>query len=323
MSRVVAAWSVMALSVVVVDRTLAQTYPTKPIRLITPSTAGSPVDIRARWLAEKLSPVLGQPIVVDNRAGAGGSIGTVAAARSAADGYTLLLVHQGSIAINPHLYAKAGYDPINDFAPVTRLVVSPMLLAVHSAFPAKSVADLIRLARERPGQLTFGSSGTGTPPHMAGELFKRTAKIEVVHVPYKGGAAALLDLIGGRISYTMDGVVIQLPEVRTGRIRALAVTGAKRLMSLPDVPTIAESGLSGFEYWSWMGISAPAATPKKIVAHLNQAIVGILSTAQAREWFAEQGGEPKGETPEEFAAFIKVEHAKWGAIVREAGIVAQ
>ena len=323
MRRLVAVWAVMALSALVVDRPLAQTYPTKPIRLITPSTAGSPVDIRARWLAEKLSPVLGQPIVVDNRAGAGGSIGTVAAARSAPDGYTLLLVHQGSIAINPHLYASAGYDPINDFAPVTRLVVSPMLLAVHSGFPAKSVVDLIRLARERPGQLTFGSSGTGTPPHMAGELFRNMAKIEVVHVPYKGGAAALLDLIGGRISYTMDGVVIQLPEVRTGRIRALAVTSAKRLMSLPDVPTVAESGLSGFEYWSWMGISAPAATPKEIVTRLNQAIVGILSTAQAREWFAEQGGEPKGETPEDFSKFIKLEHARWGAIVRDAGIVVQ
>ena len=319
----ITAWSLVVVGAVLNGATIAQTYPAKPIRLITPSAPGSPVDIRSRWLAEKLAPVLRQPIVVDNRAGAAGSIGTAAGARSAPDGYTVLLVHQGTLAINPHLYARTGYDPIADFAPVTRLVVSPMLLAVHPGMPANSVADLIRLAREKPGQLTFGSGGTGTPPHMAGELFKRMAKIDVVHVPYKGASPALVDLMAGRISYTIDATVIQLPEVRTGRIKALAVTSAKRLASLPDVPTVAESGLSGFEYWSWMGICAPAGTPKEIVSRLNQAIVGILDTPQARDWFATQGGDPMGETPEEFAAFIKAEHAKWGAIVRQAGIVAE
>jgi tripartite-type tricarboxylate transporter receptor subunit TctC len=323
MNRHIAAWSWIAIGAALNSATFAQTYPTKPLRLIAPSAAGSPVDIRSRWLAEKLGPALGQPIVVDNRAGAGGSIGTAVAAKSAPDGYTLLLVHQGTLAINPHLYSRTGYDAIADFAPVTRLVVSPMLLAVHPGMPANSVTDLIRLAREKPGQLTFGSAGTGTPPHMAAELFKRMAKIEVVHVPYKGASPALVDLMAGRISFTMDGTVIQLPEVKTGRIKALAVTGAKRLPSLPGVPTVAESGLSGFEYMSWMGISVPTGTPKEIVARLNQVIVGILGAAQAREWFAEQGGEPKGERPDEFAAFIKAEHAKWGVIVREAGIVAQ
>ncbi len=323
MNLPVAAWSLMVLGAVLSGPTFAQTYPNKPIRLIVPSAPGSPPDIRARWLAEELAPTLGQSIVVDNKAGAAGSIGTEAGARSAPDGYTLLLVHQGTVAINPHLYARTGYDPIADFAPVARLVVSPMLLAVHPEMPVTSVADLIRLAKEKPGQLTFGSGGTGTPPHMAGELFKRMAKIDVVHVPYKGASPALFDLMAGRLSYTIDSIAIQLPQLRTGKLKALAVTSAKRVASLPDVPTITESGLSGFEYWSWMGICAPAGTPKEIVSRLHQGILGILGTPQAREWLAAQGGEPVRETPEEFAGFIKAEHAKWGAIVREAGIVAE
>ncbi len=323
MNLLAATWSLMLLGAVLSGPTFAQAYPSKPVKLIVPSAPGSPPDIRARWLAEKLAPALGQPIVVDNKAGAAGSIGTEAGARSAPDGYTLLLVHQGTLAINPHLYARTGYDPIADLAPVTRLVVSPMLLAVHPEMPVNSAADLIRLANEKPGQLTFGSGGTGTPPHMAGELFKRMAKIDVVHVPYKAASPALVDLMAGRLSYTIDSVAIQLPQVKNGKIKALAVTGAKRLASLPDVPTVTESGLPGFEYWSWMGICVPAGTPKEIVSRLNQAIVGILGTPPAREWFAAQGGEPMGETSEEFAAFIKAEHAKWGMIVRDAGITAE
>ncbi|HET7765047.1 MAG TPA: tripartite tricarboxylate transporter substrate binding protein [Burkholderiales bacterium] len=298
----------------------AQAYPVKPIRLIAPTTPGSPPDVRARWIAAALTPALGQAVVVENRAGAGGTIGTEAAAKSAPDGYTLVLAHQGTFAISPHVYARTGYDPIADFAPVTRLVVSPMVLAVHPDMPVKSVADLIHLAKEKPGQLTFGSAGNATPPHMAGELFRRAANIEVVHVPYKGASPALLDLIAGRLSYTIDGTPIQLPQVKAGKIRALAVTSVKRLDSLPDVPTVSESGLPGFEYWSWMGICAPAGTPKEIVSRLNQAIVGILRTPQAHEWLAAQGGEPAGEAPEEFAAFIKAEYVKWGDVVRASGI---
>ena len=318
-----AAWSLTAIGVVLGSPVLAQTYPSKPIRLIVPSTPGSPPDVRARWLAEKLAPAIGQPIVVDNKAGAGGSIAMAVGAKSAPDGYTLVLTHQGTLAINPHLYARTGYDPIADFAPITRLLVSPLLLAIHPEMPVKSVADLIRVAREKPGQLTFGSGGTGTPPHMAGELFKRMAKIDVMHVPYKGGSAVLVDLMAGRLSYTINAVDFQLPYVRTGKIKALAVTSAKRIASLPDVPAVAESGLSGYEYWSWMGICAPAGTPKEVVSRLNQKMVELLRTQYARDWLAEQGGEPMGETPQEFAAFIKAEHAKWGMIVREAGIVAQ
>ena len=319
----IASWSFTVICAVWSGSTAAQAYPTKPVRLIAPSLPGSPVDIRARWIADALSPAIGQPVVVENKAGAGGSIGTEAAAKSASDGYTLVLAHQGTFAINPHLYARTGYDPIADFAPVTRLVLSPMVLAVHPATPVKSVSDLIRLAKEKPGQLTFGSAGNGTPPHMAAELFRRTAKIDVVHVPYKGASPALVDLMAGRLTYTFDSAAIQLPQVRAGKIKALAVTGSKRLPSLPDVPTVSESGLPGFEYWSWMGICAPRGTPSEIVSRLNKTIIEILGTPRAREWLAAQGGEPAGETPEEFAAFIKAEHTKWGAVVHAAGIIVE
>ena len=318
----IASWYLVVLGAVW-STTFAQGYPSKPVRLIAPTAPGSPPDIRARWLADALTPVLGQPVVVENKAGAGGNIGTEAVAKSAPDGYTLLLAHQGTFAINPHVYARTGYDPIADFAPVTRLVLSPMVLAVNPGLPVNSVADLIRLAREKPGHLTFGSAGNGTPPHMAAELFKRTAKIDVVHVPYKGASPALVDLMAGRLSFTFDSAAIQLPQVRTGKIKALAVTGSKRLPSLPDVPTVSESGFPGFEYWSWMGICAPAGTPKDVVSRLNHAIVGILGTPKAQDWFAAQGGEPMGESPEAFAAFIKTEYAKWGEVVRAAGITVE
>ena len=312
--------STVLLAVMHSSFALAETYPDKPLRIIVPSAAGGPPDIRARWLAEKLRTALGQPVIVDNKPGAAGIIGTQAAARSPADGYTLLLVHQGTLALNPHLFAQLPYDPIKDFAPVSRLVISPMLLAVHPQVPVNSVAELLRLARERPGQLNFGSPGAGSPPHMAGELFRRMAHIDVLHVPYKSAPAALFDLMGGRLTYTFDGIASQWPEARAGKLKALAVTSAKRLPSMPDVPTVAESGLPGYEYWSWMGVCVPSGTPKQIVARLNAAINNILRSAEARDWFAEQGGEPIDETPEQFTAFIKAEHARWGKIIREAGI---
>ncbi|MFN0314032.1 MAG: Bug family tripartite tricarboxylate transporter substrate binding protein [Burkholderiales bacterium] len=298
----------------------AQTYPSKPIKLIVAGDAASPPDIRARWLAERLRPALGQPIVVENRGGAAGRIGTEAAAKSAPDGYTLLLVHQGTLALNPHFYARLGYDPLKDLAPVARLVVSALVLAVNPSVPANSVSDLVRLAREKPGQLNWGSGLAGSPPHMAGELFRRLAKIEVANIPYKNVHQAEIDLIAGRLSYTIDGISMMLPEVKSGRVRALAVTSSKRLATLPDIPTIAESGVPGYEYMSWMGISAPAGTPKEIIAWLNTEITKILGTEEARDWFAKQGGEPVIETPEEFAVFIKSEHTRWGKIIREAGI---
>jgi tripartite-type tricarboxylate transporter receptor subunit TctC len=300
----------------------AQTYPSKPIRLIVPNPPGSAVDIRGRWIAERLARVLGQSVVVDNRGGAGGTVATEAAARSTPDGYTLVLVHQGTLVLAAYTYPGLGYDPIADFAPITRLSVNPFLLAVNASVPVSSVSDLVRLAREKPGQLNYGSPGSGTPPHLAGELLKSMANIDVAHIPYKGGGAALTDLVGGRLAYTFDNLSVQLPQVKAGKIKALAVTGARRLASLPDVPTLAESGLPGYDFLAWMGISAPARTPDAIVGRLSQEITKILATTEAREWLAAQGAEPGGESPAEFVAYIKAEHAKWGPIIRKAGIKA-
>lgn len=302
---------------------LADSYPSRLIKFVVPSAPGGPPDVRARWLADRLGRALGQTIVIDNKPGAAGAIATLAVARSPADGYTLLLVHQGTVALNPHLYPDLPYDPLRDFAPITRLVVSPLMISVHPDVHANSVADLLRLAREKPGQLNFGSPGVGTPPHMAGELFSRMAHIDVLHIPYKSAPAALTDLIGGRLTYTFDAIGTQLPQVRAGRIRALAVTSAKRLASLPDVPTVAESGLPGYEYWSWMGVCAPAGTPMEIISRLNWEIGKILKTQEARDWFAEQGGEPVIESSAEFAAYMKTDYARWGKLIREAGIKAE
>jgi tripartite-type tricarboxylate transporter receptor subunit TctC len=310
-----AAWSGAAVP--------TEIYPAKPVRLIVPAPPGSVTDVRGRWLAEKLPTSLGQPIVVENRAGAGGMIGTEAAAKSAPDGYTLLMVHQGTLAINPHIYGRTGYDALADFAPITRLTLNPLLLAVHPDVPAPSVAALIKLAKDRPGELFFGSPGSGTPPHLAGELFKRMAGIDVTHVPFKGGAQAQTELVAGRITYSLEGFAVQLPQVKAGRLRALAVTSARRVGALPDVPTIAEAGVPGYEYLAWSGVAAPAGTPPPIVARLNREIAGMLRTPEAAAYLAAQGAEPGGDSPEDFAVFIKAEHAKWGKVVREAGIKAE
>jgi len=314
---------VALLASVVVFPAAAQGYPSGPIRLIAPGPPGSPRDLRARWVAEKLAPSLGQPVVVDNRAGAGGNIGMEAAAKSLADGHTLVIVDLGTLAQNPHLYARTGYDPIVDFTPITRLVDSPLMLAVHAELPAKSVAELIRLAKEKPGQLAFGSSGVGTPPHMAAELFRRMAGIDVVHVPYKGASPALMDLVGGRIAYTIDSIAMQWPQAKAGKIRALAITGRQRVAVAPDVPTLVEAGLAGYEYSAWMGVAAPAATQKEIVSRLNADLVRALRSREARDWFAAQGGAVIGDTVEEFTEVVRADHARWGRIIREAGIRAE
>jgi len=295
-------------------------WPTKPIHLIVPGGVGGVTDIRARWLAEHLAPVLGQSIIVENKPGAGGNIGTEIGARSAPDGYTLIIIHQGTMTINPHVYSHLGYDPIADFAPITHLGVGPLLLAVNPDVPATTVGELVQLAKAKPGQLNFGSPGTGTPPHLAAELFKRAAGIDTVHVPYKGGGQAVSDLIAGHISYSIEGLTVQLPYVKAGRLRPLAVTGSRRVASLPDIPTMAEAGVPGYEFQGWVGIAAPAATPKPIVARLYREISAILATAEAREWFAAFGADPGADPPDVFAASIRAEHAKWGRVIREAGI---
>ena len=295
-------------------------WPAKPVRIIVPAGAGGVPDIRARWLADRLMTALGQSVFVENKPGAGGNIGTEMGARSAPDGYTLTIVHQGTMAINPHLYSRLGYDPLADFTPITHLGIGPLLLTVNPDVPASTVAELVQLAKAKPGQLNFGSPGIGTPPHLAGELFKRVAGIDVVHVPYNGGGQSATALISGQVSFMIEGLSVVLPLVKAGRLRPLAVTGPRRVALLPDVPTMAEAGLPACEFVGWVGISAPAATPKPIIDRLYREISKVLATTEARDWFGAVGAEPLADTPEAFAAAIRAEHAKWGKVIREAGI---
>ncbi|MSQ51397.1 MAG: tripartite tricarboxylate transporter substrate binding protein [Betaproteobacteria bacterium] len=300
----------------------AQSFPSKAVRIVVPAGSGSATDVRARWIADKLTPVLGQGVVVENRAGGGGGIGTEAVVRAAPDGYTLALSHQGTIAINPHLYANLGYDTLTDLLHITRISANPVMLATGPSLGVQTLAEFLKIARGKPGQLNYGSPGSGTPPHMASELFNRAAGIQVTHVPFKSGATALTELMAGRLAYTMDSIAVLGPQAKGGKIRAIAVTGTRRLASWPDVPTMAEAGLPGYEYLSWMGISAPAGTPRDLVMKLNTDLRRVLATNDAREWFGAQGAEPGNDTPEEFLAFVRGEHAKWGRVVRESGIKA-
>ena len=299
-------------------------WPAKPLRIIVPGGAGGVTDIRARWLAPRLAVVLGQSVVVENKTGAGGNIGTEMAARSAPDGYTLVIIHHGTMAVNPHLYARAGYDPLVDFIPLTRIGgSSTLVLAVAADSPAKDLNDLLRMAREKPGRLSFGSPGIGTPPHMAAELLKRLAGIDVIHVPYKGGGQAANDLIAGHVNWTFDGSAVQLPLVKAGRTRALAVTGSARVPVLPDVPTLAEAGVPGYEFSAWSGIALPAATPPPIVARLHAEISKILGSAEGREYFGSLGLSAGADNMDAFAAQIRAEHAKWGDIIKQTGMKAE
>jgi tripartite-type tricarboxylate transporter receptor subunit TctC len=300
----------------------AQSYPSKPIRIIVTGTPGGPPDLLARWLAERLVPAMGVAIVVENRPGAGGNVGMQAAAHSAPDGYTLVVAGQGPFALNPHMYANPGYNPIGDFAPITQIERGALLLAVNPQVPVHSVTELIALADKKPGELNYGSPGTGTPPHLAGELFNRSANVKVVHVPYAGAPAAMLDLVAGRLTFTFGTVNVQLPQVKAGKIRALAVTSPTRLEALPEIPTVAESGLPGFEYIGWLGIAAPAGTPEPIVERLQREIAAILLTDEGRKYFESSGREPVASTPAAFAAFIRAEHAKWGLVIRDSNIKA-
>jgi tripartite-type tricarboxylate transporter receptor subunit TctC len=299
-------------------------WPARSLRIIVPGGAGGVPDIRARWLAQRLTPALGQSVVVENKAGAGGNIGTELGARSAPDGYTLVIIHSGTMTVNPHLYARTGYDALKDFAPLTRIGgAGTLVLAVATDHPAKSVADLVRMAKDKPGQLSFGSPGIGTPPHMAGELFKRLASIDAVHVTYKGGGQAANDLLAGHVTWTFDGANVQQPLVKSGRIRALAVSSRTRIPSLPDVPTLDEAGISGYEFTAWVGIALPAGTPRSIVSKLHGEISKILSSAEAKEYFTGLSLSAGADTPEAFAALIRADYEKWGQIVKQAGLKAE
>jgi tripartite-type tricarboxylate transporter receptor subunit TctC len=307
-----------------VSGVLAQSsYPDRPITLIVSAAAGSPPDMVARWLSDKLPPLLGQPIVIVNKVGAAGNLAMQNAAAAAPDGHTLVVAGQGPFALNPHMYALAGYDPLKDFAPITQIERGPLILAVNPALSVTSVPSLVALAKARPGELSYGSPGTGSPPHMVTELFLRSADIKVLRVPYPGTPAAMVDLIAGRIAFTFGAIPVQLPQIKAGTIRAIAVTSAKRSLLVPDLPTVAEQGLPGFEYNGWLGIAAPAATPRPIIYKLNQAIVSALQTNEAHAYFSSQGREAVGNSPEEFQAYVRHEFETWGHIIRAAGIRAE
>ena len=297
----------------------AQAYPSQPIKLIVPFTAGGTTDILARTIGQKLAEAWKQPVIVENKPGAGGNIGADSVAKAKPDGYTLVMGTIGTQAINQSLYEKMPYDSTRDFAPVTLVAVVPNMLVVHPSVPAKNVAELIALAKSRPGQLNFASSSTGGSPHLSGEMFKQMTGTEIVHVPYKGSAPAVTDLLGGQVSMMFDNMPSVLPQVKAGKLRALGVTSARRSPAAPEIPTIAESGVPGYEVDSWFGILAPAGTPKEIVAKLSAEIVKILQMPDVKERLAGQGAVPVGNTPEQFAEHIAKETAKWAKVVKTSG----
>ena len=310
---------VAALLAIPAGAPLAQAYPAKPVRMVVPFPAGGATDIVGRLVAQKLSEAWGQQVIVDNRGGAGGTIGSDIAAKSAPDGYTILVATSSTHAIAPSLYSKLSYDPVRDFAPVTLMANATILLAVHPSVPARNVRELIALAKKQPKALSFASSGNGGISHLIGEQFKSMAGIQMLHVPYKGDTPALVDLVSGQVSLMFGTAVSFLPYVKGGRLKALAVTNPKRSPSVPDIPTVAESGLPGFEALQWFGIFAPAGTPKDIVARLNGEIVKILRLPDVRDRLAGLGADVVGNSPEQFAAFQKADAAKWARVVKESG----
>ncbi|MBS0391898.1 MAG: tripartite tricarboxylate transporter substrate binding protein [Proteobacteria bacterium] len=297
----------------------AQNYPTKPVTIVVPFAPGGTTDILARIVGQGLTTELGQPFIVDNRAGAGGNIGASLAAKAAADGYTLFMGTVGTHAINQALYKKMPFDPVKDFAPISRVATVPNLLVANPKEPYKTVKELIAYAKANPGKVTFGSPGSGASPHVSGELFKSMTGTDLLHVPYKGSAPAMTDLLGGQINIMFDNLPSAIQHVRSGKLRPIAVTTARRSPELPDVPTIAESGVPGYEAMSWFGMFAPAATPKPVLDRLNAALVKVLNQADVKKKIAEQGGDVVAESPAQFAAFIKSETVKWGKVVKESG----
>lgn len=300
----------------------AQSYPSKPIRLIVPFPPGGGMDLVARMLSQKLAERLGQQVVVDNRGGANAIIGTDLAAKAAPDGYTIVLALPASVAVNPSLYRNLPYDPQRDLAAVSQLTSIALLLTAHPGFAANSVRDLVQLAKSKPAQLVFGSSGSGGSSHLAMELFKSMAHVEMTHVPYKGGGPALNDLVGGQIPLYAGPMITALPFVKSGRLKALGVTSRKRSSILPEVPAIAET-IAGYESDSWQGVLAPKRTPPAIIELLQKEIAAILRQPEIRERLAGQGAEPLGTTPAEFDAYIKTETAKYAKVIRDARISAE
>jgi tripartite-type tricarboxylate transporter receptor subunit TctC len=298
----------------------AQMYPAKPVRFIVPFAPGGGNDVMARLIGSKLAEGLGQQVIIDNRAGAGGSIGSELVAKAPPDGYTILMGHIGTLAINPALYPKLPYDPVNDFEPVVLVATAQNILVVHPSLPVHSVKDLIAMAKKRPGQLNFVSGGTGGAGHLAGELLKSMAGIDMVHVAYKGAGPALRELVGGQVHLMITNMPAAMPHVKAGRLRALAVTGASRSTLVPDLPTMHEAGVTGYELTNWFGVVAPASTPEAIVMRLNREISNSLKTPDMRDRLAALGAEGVGSSPTAFAAHIKAEITKWAKVISAAGI---
>ena len=298
----------------------AQGFPAKPLRIVTPFPAGGGVDIVSRAYAQRLSTALAQPVIVDNRAGADGMIGTELVARSPKDGYTLLFASTGPLVINPAFTPKIAYDTVRDFAPITLAVENPMCLVVHPSVPARTVRELVAFAKSRPGQLNYASGGIGNALHLAGEMFRSLAGVDIVHVPYKGGAPAVIDLVAGNVHMMISSIPMMLPQIRSGRLRPLAVNSPERLPLLPEVPTMREAGLPNFGANSWYGILAPAGVPPATLDRLSAESVRILRSDDMRGYLVQQGAYAVGNTREEFAAHIRAELAKWARVVKAAGL---
>ena len=298
---------------------LAEDFPTKPVRWIVPYAPGGSSDILARLIGQKLSETWGRTVIVDNRPGAAGNIGTEAAARSAADGYTLLLV-ASTFAMNPSVYPKLAYDTVNDFAPVTMIMWQPFILSVHPSLPVKSVKELIALAKARPGQLNFSSGGSGTSGHVAAALFAMMSDVKLTHVPYRSMGPAITALLTGEVQLSFNTSIAVLPYAKEGRLRPLGITGNKRMAALPDVPTIAEAGVPGYEEGAWQGVLVPAATPRAMVMRLNQDLVRTIKAHDISERIVDSGAYVVANTPEEFSAAIKADIQKYAKLVKAAGI---
>ena len=296
-----------------------QAYPSKPIRLVVPFPAGGSLDVVARAIGQKLTEAWGQPVVIDNRPGAGGNIGADLVAKSAPDGYTILEGALSTHAVNVSLYAKMPYDPIKDFAPITLVAVTPNVLVLNASYPVNSVPELLTYARANPGKLSFGSGSNGSAGHLAGELFKTEAGVDMVHIPYKGGAPAMQALLAGDTQLMFDNLANSAAQLKAGKLKALAVTTAKRSSLMPELPTLSETGLPGFDIYTWWGFMAPAGTPKEIVAKWNAEVTRILNSPEMKAFFAQQGAEPAPDSPEQFAALIRSEISKYAKIVKQSG----
>ncbi|MBI3068502.1 MAG: tripartite tricarboxylate transporter substrate binding protein [Betaproteobacteria bacterium] len=299
----------------------AQTYPARPIRIVVAYAAGGGVDIVTRTVGQKLSELVGRPVVVDNRPGASTNIGSELVAKAAHDGYTLLMASSAN-ATNMTLFRKPPYDTLRDFAPVTQVGYGPQVLVTSPSFAARSVKELLALARAKPGQLSYASGGNGSSQHLTGEMFKLMGKAEIVHVPYKGGAPALIDVIGGQVAFMFINTLEALPHAQSGRLKVLAVASAKRSAVFPQTPTFAEAGFPGFESVAWWGVLAPAGTPKEVIGRLHAEIAKALTAPEVKERFAGLGAETVGSTPEQFGAFLREEIQKWGKVIRTLGIKA-